>query len=68
MTEQNYTIGLDIGQRRDPTALVVAEAVPTLTGRAIHARDCGAPGGDLRPLAVLLGGVSITGGSGWSWG
>ncbi len=40
MTENVWTIGLDIGQVRDPS--VVAEAVPTPIGRTLHASPCDA--------------------------
>jgi hypothetical protein len=42
MAENVWTLGLDIGQVRDPSALVVTEAVPTPTGRAVHADPCDA--------------------------
>ena len=42
-TEPNvWTLGLDVGQVRDPSALVVTEAVPTPTGRTVHASPCDA--------------------------
>jgi hypothetical protein len=37
-----WTIGYDVGQVRDPSALVVAEALPTPSGRTLHARPCDA--------------------------
>jgi hypothetical protein len=37
-----WTIGYDVGQVRDPSALVVAEAVPTPSGRVAHASPCDA--------------------------
>jgi hypothetical protein len=43
MAEANtWTIGYDVGQVRDPSALVVVEALPTRTGRAVHASPCDA--------------------------
>jgi hypothetical protein len=37
-----WTIGYDVGQVRDPSALVVAEAVPTPSGRVAHVSPCDA--------------------------
>jgi hypothetical protein len=36
-----WTVGFDVGQVRDPSALVIAEAVPTPTGRGVHSSACG---------------------------
>ena len=38
MSENTWTIGYDVGQVRDPSALVVAESIPTPTGRGVRTR------------------------------
>jgi hypothetical protein len=51
-----WTVGYDVGQVRDPSALVIAEAVPTPTGRGLHTSWCGSG------LSVPVGGGFCDGG------
>ena len=51
--ERSTVIGLDIGQRRDPTALAIVEAVETRTGRS--STSATSRGGALRRPQLLPG-------------